>query len=109
MSKGKKFRFSVPISDELKELLDELSALSGQPRSELAGELLDSTAPVLRDMLEAFRRIAEAKEQGIDAIRDVVNDYAQESLRQIYEVGAEFNAQNGSDSVPAATGTSQKK
>jgi predicted DNA-binding protein len=103
------FRFSVPLSDELKSLLDELSALSGQPRSDLASDLLESTIPVLRDMLEAFRKIAEAKDDGLQAVRKVVNDYAKQTLGDIYQIGSDFNAEHGSDSKSVAADENQKK
>ncbi len=104
----KDFRFSVSVSEEMRYLLEELSTITGQPRSSLAGELLEETKPVLRDMLAAFRAMAEAKQQGKDALVDVINQYAKNSISQIYEVGAAFNAAHGSDSEPAATSTDQE-
>lgn len=104
----KDFRFSVSVSEEMRYLLEELSTITGQPRSSLAGELLEETKPVLRDMLAAFRAMAEAKQQGKDALVDVINQYAKNSISQIYEVGAAFNAAHGSDSEKVATGTDQE-
>ena len=105
----KDFRFSVSVSEEMRQLLDEFALLTGQPRASLASELLEETKPILREMLVTFRRFADEKEKGLESIRQVVNDYAQESLKHIYQVGADFNAQIGSDSESAATGTSQEK
>lgn len=57
------FQFSVSISKDLKNLLDELSALSGCSSSRFAAEILEQSIPALRKTVLVFRRIDSAKQQ----------------------------------------------
>jgi len=54
-------RIQISISQEMKDILKELSSLTGSPSSKLASQTLESALPVFKDMVEAMRVAKESE------------------------------------------------
>lgn len=55
-------RIALTVSDEENAILDELSALTGKPKTKLILEVLKDIMPMYKDLLISLREIKETKE-----------------------------------------------
>lgn len=79
-------RIAFVPSAEVRALLEEISALNGQPIASIASEMLDEVAPVFRDMVQALRQLHQQPEKA----RELVNDYAVRAIQQVGQATLEF-------------------
>lgn len=66
-------RIAITPSVELRALLVELSEVSGQSLSSVASEMLEDVAPVMRDQLEAMKRVAATPDRAREHILALAN------------------------------------
>ena len=59
---SRKPRIALTVPDELNDVLDRVSDLSGTPKTKLISEMLEQYAPVLEQVLEALEKIKSDKE-----------------------------------------------
>ena len=59
----RKPRMMLSVPDDLNDLLERLSDLSGTPKTKLVIEMLEQFAPVLEQVLDAMEKIKSDKEK----------------------------------------------
>jgi len=58
----RKPRIALTVPDDLNDLLDRVSDLTGTPKTKLIVEILEESAPVFEQMLLALEQIKSSKE-----------------------------------------------
>jgi predicted DNA-binding protein len=87
-NKARTPRVAVTLSPEAMKLLDELSAVFGQPKASLVSELIDSALPALQATVQAM---AVAAEQPREAQRLMAN-YASRATMELSQQQLELDA-----------------
>lgn len=75
-------RVQVTLSDESWALIDQVSELTGQAKAALIAELVDTAAPALMTMVDAFKVL---KDQPREAQRLLAN-FTSEAIRNVSQV-----------------------
>lgn len=70
----RKPRIALTVPDELNDVLDRVSDLSGTPKTKLIIEMLEQYAPVLEQVLEALEKIKSDKENAPEIAKKFAQD-----------------------------------
>jgi SET domain-containing protein len=79
-------RIAFVPSEQVHELLRELSTLSGQSLASLVSEMMDEIVPVFQGQISAIRQIAASPEKA----REYVHDYATKAMADISQTVIEY-------------------
>lgn len=71
---SRKPRIALTIPDDLNDLLDKVSDLSGTPKTKLIVEMLEQYSPVLQQVLSAMEQIKEDKEKAPEIAKKFANE-----------------------------------
>ena len=71
---SRKPRVALTIPDDLNDLLDSVSALSGTPKTKLIIEMLEQYSPVLEQVLSAMQQIKADKEKAPEIAKKFANE-----------------------------------
>lgn len=58
----RKNRIAISVTDDLNDLLNKLSALSGQPKSKIILDMVEDAQPFLEDIIKALEMAKNAKD-----------------------------------------------
>ena len=84
----KRKRLNVTLSDEVWALVNEVHALTGNPKSAVISEILDEVAPVFANQIQALRLL---KDQPREAQR-LIQNFANESIGKVVQVQLDLDA-----------------
>lgn len=59
----KAVRIQVPVSPEVAAAMNRISAMTGEPKSRILADMLDATAPLFAEQIEALHKLAENPER----------------------------------------------
>lgn len=71
---SRKPRVALTIPDDLNDLLDNVSHLSGTPKTKLIVEMLEQYSPVLEQVLSAMQQIKADKEKAPEIAKKFANE-----------------------------------
>lgn len=71
---SRKPRVALTIPDDLNDLLDNVSDLSGTPKTKLIVEMLEQYSPVLEQVLSAMQQIKADKEKAPEIAKKFANE-----------------------------------
>lgn len=71
---SRKPRVALTIPDDLNDLLDKVSDLSGTPKTKLIVEMLEQYSPVLEQVLSAMQQIKADKEKAPEIAKKFANE-----------------------------------
>lgn len=67
---SRKPRIALTVPDDLHDMLDRLSDLTGTPKTKLILEILEESKPVFQQMITALEQIKESKENAPQALKN---------------------------------------
>ena len=67
---SRKPRIALTVPDDLHDILDTLSDLTGTPKTKLILEILEESKPVFIQMITALEQIKESKENAPQALKN---------------------------------------
>jgi len=73
---SQKPRIALTVPNEINDLLDRLSDLTGSPKTKLIIEMLEQYQPVLSSVVDSLEKINADKENG----KEIVKKFAHEVL-----------------------------
>lgn len=79
-------RIAFVPSDAFRDIVSELSKVSGKSKAFIVADILDSATPILRDQLAAYREIAGNPEKA----KAVLQEYANKATADIAQAVMEF-------------------
>ena len=59
-------RIALSVPPDMDDLLDKVSALTGQPKTKVIVEMLEQYVPILEQMLKALEQIRDNKEDALE-------------------------------------------
>lgn len=71
---SRKPRVALTVPDDLNDLLDKVSDLSGTPKTKLIVEMLEQYSPVLRQVLSAMEQMKADKEKAPEIAKKFANE-----------------------------------
>lgn len=71
---SRKPRVALTIPDDLNDLLDKVSDLSGTPKTKLIVEMLEQYFPVLEQVLSAMQQMKADKEKAPEIAKKFANE-----------------------------------
>ena len=74
-------RIMLTVPNEINDLLERLSDLSGTPKTKLIIEMLEQYAPVLDQVVTTMQKIQDDKDNG----KEIAKKFAQDMLFQAHE------------------------
>lgn len=80
-------RVQVTLSPEAMAVLDELATLSGQPKSAIVTELVDSALPAMTVTLDALRVVRRQPEEA----RKLLSQFAHQQTAQLAQAQLELD------------------
>lgn len=71
----RKNRIAISVTDDLNDLLNKLSNLSGQPKSKIILDMVEDAQPFLEDIIKALEMAKNAKDslQPVTLLADLAN------------------------------------
>ena len=79
---SRKPRIALTVPDELNDILDRLSDLSGTPKTKLIIEMLEQYAPIFDQAVQAMEKIKADKENG----KNIAKQFALEMFADGHEM-----------------------
>lgn len=89
---SRKPRVALTMPDDLNTLFDRISDLSGEPKTKLIIELLETYQPVLVDMLETLEKINADKENSQKILKQFGQNLVLEASSILGEVSNEVRS-----------------
>lgn len=71
---SRKPRVALTVPDDLNDLLDKVSDLSGTPKTKLIVEMLEQYSPVLSQVLSAMEQMKADKEKAPEIAKKFANE-----------------------------------
>lgn len=88
-------RVAFVPSPQVRALLEEVSALSGQSMGSLVSEMMDEVAPVVQGQLDALKALAANPQKA----KQYVQDYATKAIHDIAQTSMDFAASEDARSM----------
>lgn len=89
-------RLQITLSPESHKILCDFKAETGQSASSLIDEIITESTPMLKGLIEAHKRIAEGKKEGIEVFKETLHRAAED----ISQVSMDFDKAVAKNSQP---------
>jgi predicted DNA-binding protein len=80
-------RIALTVPDDVNDLLERVSELTGTPKSKLIVEMLEQYSPILEQVLSALEQIKADKEKG----PEIAKKFANEMLLDVTSMVGDFS------------------
>lgn len=89
---SRKPRIALTVPDDLHDILDHLSDLTGTPKTKLILEILEQSKPVFQHMISALEQIKESKENAPQALKNFAQTMILDSQDKLGAVAREVKS-----------------
>jgi len=87
---SRKPRIALTIPHDLNDLLDNVSTLSGTPKTKLIVEMLEQYSPVLEQVLSAMQQIKADKEKAPEIAKKFANEMLLDATSMVGDFSKEI-------------------
>lgn len=89
---SRKPRIALTVPDDLHDLLDHLSDLTGTPKTKLILEILEESKPLFKQMIIALEQIKESKENAPQALKNFAQNMILDGQEKLGDVAREVKS-----------------
>ena len=82
-------RIALSVPPDMDDLLDKVSALTGQPKTKVIVEMLEQYVPILEQMLKALEQIRDNKEDALNIAKQFASEMLLDGNQKLGQIATE--------------------
>lgn len=82
-------RIALSVPPDMDDLLDKVSALTGQPKTKVIVEMLEQYVPILEQMLKALEQIRDNKEDALEIAKKFAGEMLLDGNQKLGQIANE--------------------